>query len=124
MTNPSAAPRRLPLTPTLFALSLLLVGAILLGCFFGDQPLLAGQVARAVLHPVLSFIPQADELTEGIVVGFRLPRVLLAALVGAMLSAAGAALQGLLGNPLADPYTIGVSSGAAVGSRSGAAAGR
>ncbi|WP_218000221.1 FecCD family ABC transporter permease [Millisia brevis] len=45
----------------------------------------------------------------------RLPRVLLACLVGASLAVAGAALQGLFGNPLADPGVIGVSNGAAVG---------
>ncbi len=45
----------------------------------------------------------------------RLPRVLLAALVGAGLCGAGAALQGLLANPLADPFVLGVSGGAAVG---------
>ncbi|MEK5485037.1 FecCD family ABC transporter permease [Lysinibacillus sp. FSL M8-0355] len=45
----------------------------------------------------------------------RLPRVLLAGLVGASLAIAGAAFQGLLKNPLADPYTLGVSSGASVG---------
>lgn len=45
----------------------------------------------------------------------RFPRVLLALLVGAALSLAGAAFQGLLRNPLADPYTIGVSSGASLG---------
>lgn len=44
----------------------------------------------------------------------RLPRVLLGAVVGASLAAAGAALQGLLGNPLADPHLLGVSAGAAV----------
>lgn len=45
----------------------------------------------------------------------RMPRVVLAACVGASLSLAGAALQGLLKNPLADPYTLGISSGASVG---------
>jgi iron complex transport system permease protein len=45
----------------------------------------------------------------------RFPRVLLAIFVGAALSISGAAFQGLLRNPLADPYTIGVSSGAALG---------
>jgi len=45
----------------------------------------------------------------------RLPRVLLAAVVGGALAAAGAALQGLLGNALADPHLLGVSAGAAVG---------
>ncbi|MFQ6097670.1 MAG: FecCD family ABC transporter permease, partial [Armatimonadota bacterium] len=52
---------------------------------------------------------------EMIVVNMRLPRVILAALVGAVLAIAGACFQGLLKNPLADPYIIGVSSGAAVG---------
>jgi iron complex transport system permease protein len=45
----------------------------------------------------------------------RLPRVLLAAIVGAALATAGAALQGLLRNPLAEPHLIGVSGGAALG---------
>ncbi len=45
----------------------------------------------------------------------RMPRVLLAGLVGASLAIAGAAFQGLLKNPLADPYTLGISSGASVG---------
>lgn len=45
----------------------------------------------------------------------RIPRVLLAGLVGASLAIAGAAYQGLLKNPLADPYTLGISSGASVG---------
>lgn len=45
----------------------------------------------------------------------RIPRVVLAGLVGASLAISGAAFQGLLKNPLADPYTLGVSSGASVG---------
>ena len=45
----------------------------------------------------------------------RMPRVILAGLVGASLAISGAAFQGLLKNPLADPYTLGVSSGASVG---------
>lgn len=50
-----------------------------------------------------------------IVLNIRLPRVILSGLVGASLAIAGAAFQGLLRNPLADPYTLGVSSGASVG---------
>jgi iron complex transport system permease protein len=57
-----------------------------------------------------SMLPGAD-----IVWDLRIPRVLLAALVGMSLAMAGTVLQGLLLNPLADPYMIGVSSGAAVG---------
>ncbi|MBM7649556.1 iron complex transport system permease protein [Bacillus ectoiniformans] len=52
---------------------------------------------------------------DNIVWKIRLPRVLLAGLVGASLAVAGAAFQGLLRNPLADPFTLGVSSGASVG---------
>jgi iron complex transport system permease protein len=52
---------------------------------------------------------------EMIIWNIRLPRVLLAFFVGASLGLAGAAFQGLLRNPLADPYTIGVSSGASLG---------
>ncbi|GIN84984.1 putative ABC transporter permease protein YvrB [Heyndrickxia sporothermodurans] len=54
-------------------------------------------------------------MNTNIVLNIRLPRVLLAGLVGASLAIAGAAFQGLLRNPLADPYTLGISSGASVG---------
>jgi cobalamin transport system permease protein len=50
-----------------------------------------------------------------IVVDIRLPRILLAILVGASLSVAGTSFQALLRNPLADPYVLGISSGASVG---------
>src|SRR5260370_32415017 len=50
-----------------------------------------------------------------IVLGIRLPRILLAIFVGASLSVAGVSFQALLRHPLADPYILGVSSGAAVG---------
>jgi iron complex transport system permease protein len=51
---------------------------------------------------------------QTIVFSTRLPRVLLGAVVGAALGCSGAALQGLLANPLADPHLLGVSAGAAV----------
>ena len=53
--------------------------------------------------------------SETIILEVRLPRVLLAILTGACLALAGAGFQGVLRNPLADPYTLGVASGAAVG---------
>ncbi|WP_158735284.1 iron ABC transporter permease [Alteribacillus sp. YIM 98480] len=58
---------------------------------------------------------EINETHAAIIWNIRLPRVLLAALVGSSLALAGAAFQGLLKNPLADPYTLGVSSGAALG---------
>ncbi|WP_068677287.1 iron ABC transporter permease [Oceanobacillus sp. Castelsardo] len=60
-------------------------------------------------------IDHIDPMYHSIVLNIRLPRVILAGLVGAALAIAGAAFQGLLRNPLADPYTLGVSSGASVG---------
>lgn len=62
------------------------------------------------LHPA-----SWPESSEQIVLKIRLPRVALAILVGACLSLAGAGFQGVLRNPLADPYTLGVASGSAVG---------
>ncbi|WP_010530001.1 FecCD family ABC transporter permease [Lentibacillus jeotgali] len=63
----------------------------------------------------LPIADQVDSTNMNIVSQIRLPRVLLAGLVGASLAIAGAAFQGLLRNPLADPYILGVSSGASVG---------
>ncbi len=56
-----------------------------------------------------------DEAQRAVVLGIRLPRTLLGLLVGGALAVAGAVFQALLRNPLADPYVLGVSSGAAVG---------
>jgi iron complex transport system permease protein len=53
--------------------------------------------------------------SEQIINKVRIPRMLLGILVGAVLSIAGAGFQGVLRNPLADPYSLGVSSGASVG---------
>lgn len=59
--------------------------------------------------------PEWNKLAETIFWQIRIPRIILGGLVGAALAVAGATFQGLLKNPLADPYTLGVSSGAAVG---------
>ncbi len=58
---------------------------------------------------------RGDETTRTIVLELRLPRAVLSALVGGGLALAGAVFQALLRNPLAEPYLLGVSSGAAVG---------
>lgn len=68
-----------------------------------------------VVFAHLAGSPVADPLNDQIVWQLRVPRVLLAAVIGAALSVAGVALQGLVRNPLADPYVLGVSSGASVG---------
>jgi iron complex transport system permease protein len=62
-----------------------------------------------------ALVGTGDDTVQLIVTSLRLPRVCLVALVGAGLAASGGALQGTLRNPLAEPYLLGVSGGAAIG---------
>ncbi|NIM04665.1 MAG: iron chelate uptake ABC transporter family permease subunit [Armatimonadetes bacterium] len=71
-----------------------------------------------LFHSIVNRLGGAESAlggTDQILWGLRLPRIALGAIVGAALAIAGGALQGLLLNPLADPYLIGVSAGAALG---------
>jgi iron complex transport system permease protein len=77
--------------------------AFVVALAFGEQPLSLAEVR------------EAGSPARTIFFSLRLPRVALAALVGAALAAAGATLQSLLRNPLADPFVLGVSGGAALG---------
>ena len=65
--------------------------------------------------PFVNITPDWEDSIETIVLYIRLPRVILAGIVGAALALAGATYQGLFRNPLADPYLIGVAQGAALG---------
>ncbi len=84
---------------------------------YGESRVPIGTVARVIGSHIHAAAPvsSSQAISDTIVWGIRVPRALLALLVGAMLAMAGAVLQGLLLNPLADPYTVGVSSGAALG---------
>ena len=85
------------------------IAAALMGLAWGSSDLGAMQTISGILTGSLS---QAEQL---IVFEARLPRVLFGLLVGAALGVAGAVFQALLRNPLADPYILGVSGGAALG---------
>jgi len=89
-------------------LVLALVLATMLGLGLGAVPIAAADILDA-LRGI------GDPLTVSIVRDVRLPRVLLAMFAGAALAVSGATLQGVLRNPLAEPYLLGVSGGAAVG---------
>ncbi len=65
--------------------------------------------------PLVQIIPNWPGTLETIILDIRLPRIILAGLVGGALALAGATYQGLFRNPLADPYLIGVAQGAALG---------
>jgi iron complex transport system permease protein len=97
-------------------LALLLLASVVTALKLGAVPI---SVTDLILDLGRIAIGRANELpTEYrlIVFDLRLPRILLGILVGAALSVAGASFQALLRNPLADPYVLGVSSGAALGS--------
>jgi iron complex transport system permease protein len=74
-----------------------------------------GAAAVPVATVFQALAGEADATTRAIVLELRLPRIALAALIGGGLAASGAAFQALLRNPLAEPYVLGVSGGAAVG---------
>ncbi|MGA6992853.1 MAG: iron ABC transporter permease [Candidatus Deferrimicrobiaceae bacterium] len=88
-------------------------GALVLSLSVGPLPVTLGQVFRILSGG--SADGGAGETAMRVVLTLRLPRALLGALVGGALSSSGVAFQALLRNPLADPYILGVSGGAAVG---------
>ncbi|WP_086827051.1 iron ABC transporter permease [Allokutzneria sp. NRRL B-24872] len=103
-------------TPLLLALAVALVIVALLATGVGAYEIPVGQVLGSVLHKVgIDTGSLPDHLGERTLWEVRFPRVVLGALVGASLGCAGALMQGVFGNPLAEPGVIGVSSGAAVG---------
>ncbi|MGM0836398.1 MAG: FecCD family ABC transporter permease [Bacillota bacterium] len=93
------------------------LGTALLGLLSSSVTIPITTVLHIVLENAfgLGWLEEVPKNEEMIIWNIRFPRVLLAMFVGASLALAGAAFQGLLRNPLADPYTIGVSSGAALG---------
>ncbi|MCP2342403.1 FecCD family ABC transporter permease [Actinomadura rupiterrae] len=95
-------------------LAVALVAVCVIAISLGSVTLPLGAVWR-VIAAHLTGSGDTDPLRDQVVWDIRTPRVLVAALVGAGLSAAGVALQALVRNPLADPYVLGVSSGASLG---------
>lgn len=96
-------------------LCVVLVAVILLALRLGAVPFSLVDVAQNLWWIITAHPEKLSSDFRLIVVDIRLPRILLGILVGASLSVAGAGFQALLRNPLADPYVLGVSSGAALG---------
>ncbi|GGT27660.1 FecCD family ABC transporter permease [Streptomyces purpureus] len=107
MTTRSTGPLRYTLVLTVLALAL--AGAALAGLALGQVRIPAAQVLDIVTGRA------EPSPFRTIVLDVRLPRVLLGAVVGAGLAVVGTVLQALVRNPLADPYLLGISSGASAG---------
>jgi iron complex transport system permease protein len=98
-----------------FILGLGLVVSVGLATGIGRMPVGWKTIAAVLLGKLGFSVPAIDRTTEVVIWGIRLSRVVLSGLVGASLAVAGVVFQGLLLNPLADPFTLGVSTGAAFG---------
>ncbi|MEV7909111.1 FecCD family ABC transporter permease [Streptomyces griseus] len=96
-------------------LSLALLAGCLLSAAIGAYNIPLGDVLSSVQHRIGLGGQALDRVGESVLWNVRLPRVALAVLVGASLGCAGALMQGVFGNPLAEPGVIGISAGAAVG---------
>lgn len=104
----------------LVSLIVLLFATILAAVILGAASIPIKTALAVLLSPftVFSGLFKAVEIADihqSIIMQLRLPRVMQAAVVGASLAVAGAVFQGLFRNPMADPYVLGVSSGAALG---------
>ena len=109
-----------PLTPR----RVLLICALLFGVLFvaavislrlGPYPMSVVDIVTTLFKGVIGRWGEIPNEFSSVIFDIRLPRIVLGILVGASLSTAGAGFQALLRNPLADPYILGVSSGAALG---------
>jgi iron complex transport system permease protein len=111
--------KKAPAVTASFVLVCCILGAVAVGTTIlfaiciGPTPLSPGKMISWVMGQE---VPDPTERT--ILMEIRLPRVLLTGLVGALLSVCGAVLQALLMNPLAEPFVLGISSGAALGALS------
>src|SRR6267378_1062089 len=99
-----------------FILVLILFVVVVIALKFGAVPVSLYALGRDLLRVLFGQTSQISSDYGLIVWNIRLPRILLGIIVGASLSVAGTSFQALLRNPLADPYVLGVSSGAALGS--------
>ena len=104
-------------TATLWVLVAAVIISAVLAVGAGAVPVPPSTVVRVLAHHVLGTAGVTDSIpaADAIVWTVRAPRVLLAMVVGATLAAAGVALQAVVRNALADPYVLGVTSGASTG---------
>ena len=93
----------------------LLLLSVVLSATMGYMKVPARAVMEVVVHLLTGSESSLDPVTVAVVADVRLPRIFAAVLVGGLLAVCGTVFQAILLNPLADPYTLGISSGAAFG---------
>lgn len=124
MSIPAAVPSSMRRRSYIFG-GLSLMAMVILGVTVGPVRIGAGAALREITDRVLPLSVDSglSEQDAAIIWQLRAPRVVLGAMVGAMLATAGGAYQGVFRNPLADPYLLGVAAGAGLGATAALAAG-
>jgi iron complex transport system permease protein len=107
--------RQLPAPALGAGLAISLVVSVVFAVTIGPAPISAQDVWTAIFHHLGLGSSRLDGIVDSIVWNLRMPRVLTAAIVGAGLAVSGAVMQAITRNPLADPYLLGLSSGASLG---------
>ena len=118
MQTASSRRQRFPFSIQLTLFVVMLALLFTLACSLGYIRIPFAEVARIIVSRTTGLVnppTQMDALWPVIIFDVRMPRILTAAIVGGGLAACGTVFQGILLNPLADPYTLGVSAGAAFG---------
>lgn len=103
--------RRLKLAGLVVALVAAVLGAVCIG----SAGIRLGEIWDILIGAVTATPGEARPVAQTVILNLRLPRVLLAVMAGGSLAGAGVVMQGLLRNPLADPYILGISAGASFG---------
>ncbi|MGU3576087.1 FecCD family ABC transporter permease [Brucellaceae bacterium C25G] len=94
---------------------LVLIALAVVSLSIGKYPLSLKEIADVFIHAISPSAVPPDAMAQNIIWNIRLPRILLALLVGAALAVAGATYQGIFRNPLVSPDILGVSAGASLG---------
>jgi iron complex transport system permease protein len=89
--------------------------AMVVSLRLGAYPMSVTSVVTTLYHGAIGQVDRIPSDFRLVIFGIRLPRIAMGIVVGASLAVAGAGFQSLLRNPLADPYVLGVSTGAALG---------
>ncbi|MFE3145116.1 FecCD family ABC transporter permease [Streptomyces sp. NPDC059218] len=110
-----AGARRVAPSVLVLILLFLLAGSVAVSVSIGQVDVPVRESSRILLHELTGIGSPGDAMFVDVIRSIRLPRVLLAAVVGAGLALCGTVMQSTLQNPLADPFVLGISSGASLG---------
>ena len=107
--------RKIPYPAIVMGLGIILILTIIVSFFLGRFPISPGELFQILFSQIFPIEQTWTVQMEKILFNVRLPRILLACLIGCSLAAAGAAYQGIFQNPMAAPDILGATSGAAFG---------